>query len=263
MDFGLKERIALVSGASRGLGRSIAEALAAEGARVAICSRNADEIERAAGELEEKNGVAMFGMAADVAKAEEAVGFVTAAAEHFGGLDVLVTNAGGPPATTFDTSTDEQWRSSYELTLGSVVSLVRAALPHMRRNRWGRIINVTSISVKQPIAGLILSNAVRAGVVGLAKSLADELASDGILVNNVCPGYTATERVQSLAETRAVAEGMSKEEIIAGWEEAIPLGRLGQPEELANLVAFLASERAGYITGTTIPVDGGYYRGLM
>ncbi|MBA4392436.1 MAG: 3-oxoacyl-ACP reductase [Desulfobacca sp.] len=263
MNLGLKERVALVCGASRGLGQAVAQGLAREGARLAICSRNKADILKIAAEITRTAKVEVLGIGADLAKASEARGFIQEALNHFGRIDILVTNAGGPPSLPFEEITDEQWQSAFELTLMSAVILIRDCLPVMRGQRFGRIINLTSVAVKQPLDGLILSNAVRTGLIGLAKTLASSYASDNILINNVCPGYTLTERVRELAQVIAKRKDLHPEEVIREWEAQIPMGRLGKPEELADLVVFLASERASYITGVTIQVDGGYVKGLM
>jgi 3-oxoacyl-[acyl-carrier protein] reductase len=263
MDLGLKDRVALVCGASKGLGRAVAQGLAEEGVKVAICSRNKEYILRAAEEIGRSTGVETMGLAVDLARAEEARGFFKEALRHFGRIDILVNNAGGPPSLSFADISDDLWQSAFELTLMSAVILIREALPIMQERRFGRIINMTSIAVKQPLEGLILSNTLRAGLIGLAKTLSNDYASQNILINNVCPGYTLTERVKELSKVAAQRRGLSPEEVIKEWESRIPMGRLGRPEELANLVVFLASERAGYITGTTVQVDGGFYQGLM
>lgn len=263
MDLGIKGKVAAVAGASSGLGYAIARALLLEGAKVSICARNEENLGSAVSRLTAETGGDIRYLVADVTRPEEARAFVRSASLPSGGLDILVTNAGGPPTTTFMDSTEDLWQSGFELSLRSVISMAHEAVPKMEAGGWGRIINVTSISVKQPIDGLILSNSIRAGVVGLAKTLSFEVASKGITVNNVCPGYTATERVQDLARERATTLNVEPSQIVEGWEESIPVGRLGQPEELADLVTFLASDRAAYITGTTIQVDGGYCRGLL
>jgi 3-oxoacyl-[acyl-carrier protein] reductase len=263
MDLGLKDRVALVCGASKGLGRAVAQGLAEEGARVAICARSQEHILRAAEEIGRATGVETMGLAVDLSKAEEAREFFRNALSHFGRIDILVNNAGGPSSLPFTDIRDDLWQSAFELTLMSAVILIKAALPIMQEQRFGRIINMTSVAVKQPLEGLILSNTLRAGLIGLAKTLSNDYASQNILINNVCPGYTLTERVKALAKVVAQRRGLSPEEVIKEWESRIPMGRLGRPEELANLVVFLASERAGYITGTTVQVDGGFYQGLM
>ncbi|MFH0786830.1 MAG: SDR family oxidoreductase [Pseudomonadota bacterium] len=263
MDLGLKDRVALVCGASQGLGKAVALGLAREGARLAICSRNKANILRAAAEIAQSTGVEIKGISADLSRTEEAVRFFKEALGHFGRVDILVTNAGGPPSLPFDEISDNHWRSAFDLTLMSAVTLIREVLPVMQARRFGRIINLTSVAVKQPIDGLILSNTLRAGLIGLAKTLSNTYASENILINNVCPGYTLTERVSELSKVVAGRQGIDPEKVIREWESQIPLGRLGRPEELADLVVFLASERAGYITGVTIQVDGGYFKGLM
>ena len=263
MDLGLQNKAALVAAASKGLGRAVAEELAREGARVAICSRNETLIEHVAGEIAAATGSEVLGLRADVSRTEDVEKLVSEVAGRFGTIDILVTNAGGPPPGTFDTLENSAWTDAFHLNLLSVVNLCRAAIPYMRANRWGRIINVTSISVKQPVDGLLLSNSLRAGVVGLAKTLSKELGPDNILVNNVCPGFTRTERVDQLANATAERTGVSREDVFRDWESTIPLGRIGKTAEFAALVAFLASERASYITGTTIPIDGGAVQGLL
>ncbi len=263
MDLGLKGRVALVTAASRGLGKAIAYELAREGADVAICARGKEQLKRTAKEIARDTGTRVLAVAADVTVTREVLELIDAVVKRFGRLDVLVNNAGGPPPGPSLTFSDEDWRRAVELNLLSAVRLTRAAVRHMQANGWGRIINLTSVSVKQPIADLVLSNAARTGVIGFAKTLALELAPEGITVNSVCPGFTRTERVLELAQARAEREGVAVEEVLAGYERQIPAGRMGQPEELAALVAFLASERAAYITGVAIQVDGGYVRGLF
>jgi 3-oxoacyl-[acyl-carrier protein] reductase len=263
MELGLKDRVALVCGASKGLGRAVAEGLAREGAKLAICSRSRDHIIQTASQVATEFGVEVLGIAADLSDAQEARAFFQEARKHFGKVDILVTNAGGPPSLPFDEISDAQWKKAFDLTLMSAVILIREALPLMKENGYGRIVNLTSVAVKQPIEGLILSNSLRTGLVGLAKTLSTAVASQNITINNVCPGYTLTERVKELSEGTALRKGISVEDVIREWESQIPMGRLGRPEELASLVVFLASEKASYMTGTTIQVDGGYYKGLM
>jgi 3-oxoacyl-[acyl-carrier protein] reductase len=263
MDLGLKGRVAIVAAASQGLGRAVAEEFAREGCHVAICARTAADLERAAAEIGKANGCEVFHQALDVTNAQRVRGFVEAVEKKFGRVDICVTNAGGPPAKKFLDITIEEWRTAVELTLMSSVYFAREVLPRMRRNRWGRLITITSVSVKQPIDGLLLSNSVRAGVAGLAKTLANEFGADGITVNNVCPGYTLTERLDELAEKQARMAGVTREDIFKDWSSQIPIGRLARPEEFSALVAFLASERASSINGTTIAVDGGWVKGLL
>jgi len=263
METGLTNRAALVCAASRGLGRAAAEALAREGARVMICARDADRLAATARELTSRTGGEVRSEAADVRVASDIDRIVAATAGAFGGLDVLVTNAGGPPSGSFESMQDDDWREAIDLLLLSVVRLCRATIPLLRRSGRGRIINVTSVSVKQPIPSLVLSNALRAAVVGLSKTLAGELAADGVTVNCVAPGYTRTDRVAELNRARAAREGVTPDEIERRTVQRIPLGRLGEPLEFGDLVAFLASDRAGYITGTTIQVDGGFVKGIL
>ena len=263
MDLGLKGRIAIVAAASQGLGRAVAEEFAREGCQVAICARTASELERAAAEIGKAHGREVFHQALDVTDAARVSRFVEDVEKKFGRVDICVTNAGGPPAKKFLDITIEEWRTAVELTLMSSVYFAREVLPRMRRNRWGRLITITSVSVKQPIDGLLLSNSIRAGVAGLAKTLANEFGADGITVNNVCPGYTLTERLDELAEKQARIAGVPRNEIFKTWSSEIPIGRLARPEEFASLLAFLASERASSINGTTIAVDGGWVKGLL
>lgn len=263
MDLGLKGRVAIVVAASKGLGRAVATELAKEGCEVAICARTAADLERAAAEIEKLCGRRIFWRALDVTKADAVREFVNAVADKYGRIDICVTNAGGPPAKKFLDISLEEWRAAVELTLMSTVYFAREVLPRMRSNRWGRLLTITSVSVKQPIDGLLLSNSLRAAVAGLAKTLANEFGADGITVNNVCPGYTLTDRLGELADKQAGNSGASRDDILKTWSSQIPIGRLARPEEFAALVAFLASERASSINGATIPVDGGWLKGLL
>ncbi|HSE81067.1 MAG TPA: SDR family oxidoreductase [Gaiellaceae bacterium] len=257
MNLGLDGKVALVCGASRGLGRAIADELAAEGASLAVCSRDAARLDAAA------NALGAFAVPADLGVPGEPTRVVEATMERFGRLDVLVTNTGGPPAGTHDTLTLEAWDRATALLLRSTVELTTAALPGMKECGWGRILAVTSVAVKQPVDNLILSNSLRAAVTGFAKTLSREVAANGITVNTILPGYTATERVTELNRANAEREGVQPEEIQARLEASIPLGRLAEPREFAALAAFLASERASYITGGAFAVDGGWLRGLL
>ena len=202
-------------------------------------------------------------MVADVSKVDEARGFVDAVANEFGRLDILVTNAGGPPPGALDDLVDEQIEQAFRLTLESALTLMRTAVPHMRKNGWGRIVNILSMTVKQPKTTLLLSNTMRPGVLGFAKSISLELAAENILVNNVAPGYTNTERLTELADDLAARGGVEPEAVFKGWEDSIPMGRLGKPEEFGRVVAFLASGAASYVTGATVQVDGGAVLGLF
>ena len=259
MDLGLRGKSALVAAASRGLGRAIAEELAAEGADLTVCARGADALAEAADALRAA-GARVTAVAADLTEPAEVERVVRAATEAYGRVDVLVTNTGGPPAGPFESHSAEAWRQAIAQNLESVLNLVRHVLPGMRERRWGRIVNVTSIAVKQPVDGLILSNSLRAAVTGFARTLANEVAADGVTVNNALPGYHRTRRVEELAARTAASGGG---DAVARWEREIPMGRLGDPREFAALVAFLCSERASYVTGTSITVDGGWTRGLL
>ncbi len=263
MDLGLKGRVAIVAAASKGLGRAVAEEFAKEGCEVAICARTPSEVERTAAEIGKASGHSIFFRAMNVTDEGTVRKFVADVDEKFGRVDICVTNAGGPPAKKFLDITLEEWRAAVELTLLSTVYFAREVLPRMQRNKWGRLLTITSVSVKQPIDGLLLSNSLRAGVAGLAKTLANEFGADGITVNNVCPGYTLTERLDELAEKQARLNSVPRDEIFRTWSSQIPIGRLAQPAEFAALVAFLASARASAINGATIPVDGGWVKGLL
>jgi 3-oxoacyl-[acyl-carrier protein] reductase len=255
-------RVALVCAASKGLGRASAEALARDGFSVAICARGADALNETAAGIAAAGGN-VIAIPADLSSASDVERVIAATVEHFGGLDVLVTNTGGPPSGPFMTLDERAWTDAIDSLLLSVVRLCRAAVPHMQARGGGRIIHITSISVKQPIEGLVLSNALRAAVTSLAKTLSLELAPHGILVNCVAPGYTRTDRVVELSEQAAAREGTTAEAVEQRTIARIPLGRMGEPKEFGEVVAFLASPRASYVTGITIQVDGGWTRGLV
>jgi 3-oxoacyl-[acyl-carrier protein] reductase len=244
LNLGLEGRVALVGGASRGLGRALAEELAAEGASVAVCARESESLDATA------DALGALALPADLSVEGEPARIVNACAEHFGRLDVVVANAGGPPAGGFASVGPAEWRDATALVFTSAVELATAAVPHMRRAGWGRILLVTSITARQPVDNLLLSNALRPAVLGFAHSLAREVAKDGITVNAILPGYTRTERIDQLhVGDETLAE--------------IPAGRLGEPREFAAAAAFLVSERASYITGAALPVDGGWLRGMF
>ena len=262
MDLGLKGRGVIVAASSEGIGKAAAEAFAREGAQVAMCARTEKTLREAAEEIRSQTGAEVYAEPLDVTDAGAVARYVEQVAKRFGRIDVCVTNAGGPPAKNFLSISTDEWRKAVDMNFMSVVYLAKAVIPYMQRHRWGRIITITSISVKQPIADLIMSNSVRAGVMGLVKSLANEFGKDGILVNNVGPGYTATERLKELAGVRALAAGVSQEKIYETWAAEAPVRRLGEPREIADVIVWLASERASYVTGQTVLADGGIYRGL-
>ncbi len=262
MNLGLQDRVALVTAASRGLGRAVALELAREGARVAICARQEGPLEEAAVAIRRDTGAEVIAVPADVTDPQGVERVVEATLSRFGRIDILVTNAGGPPPGRFLDFTPADWEAAVQLTLMSVVRLCYAVVPSMRARKSGSIVAMTSVSVKQPLPNLILSNSLRMAVVGMVKTLADELAPDGIRVNAVCPGWTKTERVEQLLRDRAARNGTSVEEEEAKITAAIPLGRMATPEEFARAVAFLASPAASYITGISLLVDGGLYRGV-
>jgi 3-oxoacyl-[acyl-carrier protein] reductase len=263
MDLGLKDKVALVAAGSRGLGRAVAEELAAEGAALVLCARDSNTLAETAATIAENSGAHVLAVPADVTSVSDITRVVEAANDRFGRIDILVTNAGGPPAGTFDQLTREQWEEATRLTLFSAIELARQVLPGMKERRWGRILNITSIAVKQPVENLMLSNSLRAGLTGFARTLANEVAAQGITVNNILPGYTRTERLEDLARMMAEKQGISADEFRAQWEKEIPMRRLGEPHEFAALAAFLVSERASYITGTSVQVDGGWIRSLL
>jgi 3-oxoacyl-[acyl-carrier protein] reductase len=264
MDLGLEGRVAIVAAASTGLGRAVAEELAKEGCQLAICSHNTAKIEKAAAEISKLvGGREILARNVDVGDAAQVTAFVAEAEKKFGRVDICVTNGGGPPPKKFLEISDQDWRDAVDSTLLSAVNFSRATLPIMQRGKWGRLITITSTSVKQPLDGLMLSNSIRAAVTGMAKTLASEFGPFGITVNNVCPGFTATARLEELFEKRAQAAGTTVEEIAKQSAAQIPIGRIARPDEFAAVVTFLASERASAVNGVTIAVDGGMLKGLF
>jgi 3-oxoacyl-[acyl-carrier protein] reductase len=262
MDMGLEGKVALVAASSQGIGRATAEAFAAEGCKVAMCARNEQTLAAAAEKIRRQYSVEVFHQALDVTDAEAVHGFVNAVVAKFAAADICVTNAGGPPAKGFLATSSEDWRNAVDANFMSTVYFAREVIPHMQRKRWGRIVTITSITTKQPVADLVLSNAVRAAVVGLVKSLANEFGKDGILVNNVGPGFTATDRLKELAKSRSAGLGITEREVFDRWAADASLRRLGEPKEVADTIVWLASDRASYVTGQTVLVDGGVYKGL-
>ncbi|MHB2150713.1 SDR family oxidoreductase [Calditrichota bacterium LG25] len=261
MDTGLKNKKAIVLAASKGLGLAAAQSLAAEGCHLAICARNEEQLNKTAAQLK-ASGVDVFASPVDVANPDALKQFMEQSIERLGGVDILLTNAGGPPVKSFEETNEEEWRYWYEVTFMTVVRSIKSVLPLFKEQKWGRIINITSISVKAPVERLIYSNALRLAVVGLAKTLSIELGPFNITVNNVAPGYHLTDGLERIVKKRMEA-GETRENIFAAWENKIPMRRIGQPGDLAGLIVFLASEQAGYITGATIQVDGGLYPGTL
>jgi 3-oxoacyl-[acyl-carrier protein] reductase len=262
MDLGLKDRVAIVAASSQGLGKAVALALAREGAKLAICARTPDAIHAAAEEMRNETGVEVLARAVDVTAGDQVRKLVEETQKRFGHIDVCVTNAGGPPSKTFAETSADDWIAAVNLNLMSTVHFAREVLPVMQKQRWGRFITITSVAVKQPIDGLILSNSVRSAVSGLVKSLANEYGRYNVLVNNVCPGYTRTERLTELSSHLAAKGATTPGEIERQWTNQIPLGHLAEVEEFASVVAFLASDRASYLTGVSLAVDGGLVRGI-
>ena len=263
MDLQLKGKVAIIGGASKGLGRACAEVLAGEGMDVAICSRSLPDIGRAAQEIRAATGIDPLAFAGDLDRADTIRELVEATVKRFGRLDVLVNNSGGPPLAYAQTATEEQWATAVQRSLLFFARMSREALPHLKKSGRGRIINILASTVYQPIPNLALSGATRMGVVAFAKSLADEVGRDGVLVNNVCPGSILSERMLSNVTSRAKEKGISVEEALAERAAETAVGRVGEPKELAYLVAFLASSRSSYITGTTMLVDGGLVRSVL
>ena len=262
MELEIGGKVAVVTAASKGIGFAIAKKLYSEGVKLAICSRSEKNILEAARKIG-GGGNALFAVPCDVTDYGSIKKFVSEARKRLGPVSILVNNAGGPPAGYFDDFDDDAWFKAFELNFMSAVRMIREVLPDMKSMKWGRIVNMTSISVKQPIDNLILSNSIRLALVGMAKTLSNQLAADGITINNIATGLTRTQRVESLAELKSAGTGRSVEQVLADMVSDVPMKRLASPEELADAVAFLVSERASYITGTTIQVDGGYIKFVL
>jgi 3-oxoacyl-[acyl-carrier protein] reductase len=262
MELGLTNRVAIVVAGSKGLGFAVAEELAREGASVVISARGRDALDRACAQITSTGG-RVHAVAGDVNKAEDIARVVAEAQDTFGTVSILVTNSGGPKAGKFESLSTDDWDDAARVLLTSAVAFTRAVLPGMKAQRWGRILNITSIAAKQPVDGLMLSNSLRAAVIAFARTLANEVAADGVTVNNLLPGFTRTDRVVDLSNQMAKNESETVEAIYARWESQIPMRRLGEPREFGALAAFLASERASYITGQSIAVDGGWIKGML
>lgn len=262
MDLGLRNKVALVAAASQGLGKASAFALAEEGARLVICSRNEQGIRRTAEEIAAKTGAKVVPVVADVSKEKDIISFVQAAVREFGTVHVLINNAGGPPTGHILKVPEEEWARGVQLTLMSVIRLIREVLPYMEKQHWGRIISIVSIVAKQPINDLLISSTLRPGILGLTKVLSNQYAQENITVNTICPGLILTKRQEELNASRATEKKMTIEEYVAESVKGIPAGRLGRPEEIGNVVAFLASEQASYINGANLLVDGGTAKGI-
>ena len=263
MDLGLNGKTALVTASSKGIGKAVAEELASEGCKVAICSRSKEDLEVTADDIKRKYGVDVLWSVCDLNKSPDIENTFRVVLKQFGNIDILINNCGGPPSGFFMDFAEEQWVTAFEQVFLSVVRLSNLVIPGMVAKQWGRIVNITSVSVKQPIDNLILSNSFRSGVIGFAKSLSNEFAKHNITVNNVAPGFTLTNRLYDLAVSRAKSSGLSHEEVLADMTKQVPMNRLARPEEIGALVTFLCSNQAGYITGNTIHVDGGWVKGLF
>lgn len=264
MDLGVSGRVAIVCAASQGLGRATAEALAQEGAHVVVCARDRKRILAAAKRISAAAGKAsVVPVVVDVRKPQDIRRLVAKTVREFGRVDILVTNAGGPPVAEFPDLGDDSWNAGITLNLLSTIRCIREVLPHMQKQRWGRVINITSITAKQPVNDLIISSTVRPGILGLSKVLANQYGKYGITVNSVAPGHFMTARQQEISKARAAKKGVSVEQYLREMSKTIPAGRYGTPSELAHVITFLASEKASYINGATVSVDGGLVKGLL
>ena len=263
MDLGIKNKVAIVSAASKGLGKATAQSLAKEGAIVVIFSRNKQDIEKTAEEISRESHSDILPLSADVTKLEDVEKVVNVTLENFGKIDILINNTGGPPIGNFQDITDEQWLYGFNLVLLSMIRMTRLVIPYMVKQKWGRIVNITSITAKQPIDDLILSSTLRPGILGLAKILSNKYSRYGVLINNVCPGFILTQRTKEIGSKRAESLNISLEKYLEQQSQEIPLRRYGKPEELADFIAFLSSEKASYISGATFSVDGGLIKGIL
>ena len=263
MDLGLSGRVAVIGGGSKGLGRACADSLALEGANLVICSRNSQELDAAAAEIRDTTGVDVLAVPGDLSQLEDIQRLIQAAVDNYGRLDILVSNSGGPPSGRATDTDEETWSRSFDMALSFFIRMGREAAPHMREQKWGRICNILASTVYQPIDNLVTSGVTRMGAVAYAKSLADEVGRDNILVNNVAPGFLMTERMRHIFETRSEETGQDLESVLEAGSSRIPVGRFGRPEELGDFVAFLCSDKNTYVTGTTILVDGGVVRSVM
>jgi 3-oxoacyl-[acyl-carrier protein] reductase len=262
-ELGLANRVAVVTGSSKGIGKAIALSLAQEHAKVTICSRGENQLRVAEEEITQLTGADVLALRADLTQKSDISHLVSETIRRFGRIDILVANTGGPPPVPFTSTTEDQWWDAYRQLFASVLDLCWEVIPHMQLRHWGRIITMTSIAAKQPVHNLVLSNSLRAGILGLSKTLASELAQSNILANSICTGYTLTERVEELAKFEEEKTGKSRGEIVQDWAGEIPLKRMADPREIADLAVYLASERASYITGAVIQVDGGWIRGIL
>lgn len=263
MDLQLKNKVVIVTGSSKGIGKAIAFGFAKEQAKVVICSRNKKTLENTASEIEKSTSAQVLPVQTNLLDKQSITSLINKTIEKFEKIDILINNTGGPPPKLFIDTTENEWQNSYDLLMKSVINCCQGVLPFMKKQKWGRIVNMTSFAAKQPEERLVLSNAIRAGIHGLTKTLSNELAGYGVLVNAVCPGWTLTERVEELADNIADTQNITRQSVISSWKGKIPLGRLAKPEEISNLVVFLASESASYITGNVIQVDGGYIKSLF
>ncbi len=263
MDLGLTGRVAIIGGGSKGLGRACADSLAQEGTNLAICSRNAEELEVAAAEIRAAAGVEVLAVPGDLSRLEDIQRLVQATVDHYGRLDIAVANSGGPPSGRAADTDEETWSRSIDMALSFFIRMGREATPHMRQQKWGRIVNILASTVYQPIDNLVTSGVTRMGAVAYAKSLADEVGRDNVLVNNVAPGFLMTERMRHIFETRSEETGQNLESVLEAGASRIPVGRFGRPEELGDFVAYLCSDKNTYVTGTTILIDGGVVRSVM